>query len=374
MPRTPQVRYFASRSAYYCQFHGKQHLLAAGPKDDPHGPTYKAAVERFSRLMHVGEAQRSEDGCAVSAVVARYYFLLEREGRVESLHQARVVLDPAIAAFGGVRVRDLKPVVVNDWLAGQKAWCSSTKHVAVGVLLRALSWAAKEGIVTKNPIAGMSKPEKLARGKEVVLPEALQDLLIGQANRELAKLLRVLRGTGCRPGEAVHADCGHYKRDLGVLLFPWNPPAGEYRWKTGRKTKRDRVVHLTPTLRELVEVEVDSAGGRGRIFRTLKGVPWTPANLAKAMLRLADRKAVRAWCGANGFDSGKIMAYGFRHSFATRMLKANCPVKLLADLMGTSVLMIERNYGHLHDDHAAMQRLFLHFNGAASPASPEPLP
>src|SRR5262245_5444447 len=122
MPRTPTVRYFDSRSAYYCQFRGKQHLLAAGPKDEPDGPTYQAAVRRFSSIMHLDDLYKGEDNCAVSALVARYYHHLERADRRGSLHVARTMLDPALAEFGPVRVKDLKPVHVNDWLAKQTTW------------------------------------------------------------------------------------------------------------------------------------------------------------------------------------------------------------------------------------------------------------
>jgi integrase len=370
MPRTPSIRYFPSRSAYYTQYHGKQHLLAAGPKDEPDGPTYRKAVERFAQIMHLGELQRSEDNCSLSALVARYYHHLDRAGRKGSLHVARTMLDPALAEFGHVRVKELKPVHVNDWIARQTTWNDSTRNSAVSVLSRALTWGVEQGIVTKNPIARMERPEKRVRGKEVVLPEALQDLLIEQANRELAKFLRVLRGTGARPGEIIHAECKHFKPEVGAIIFPWNPPPGEFRWKAGKKTRRDRVIFLTAELRELVEAEIEARGGRGRIFQTSRGRNWKSNNLVNRIIKLTGKRQVRAWCRRNGFDAGKVMCYSFRHSYITRMLHAGCPIKVLADLCGTSVKMIEQTYSHAHDDLGAMRRLFVQFNSAAAPPSP----
>ena len=43
-------------------------------------------------------------------------------------------------------------------------------------------------------------------------------------------------------------------------------------------------------------------------------------------------------------------AYGFRHSYATDWLLDGGSIKVLADLIGTSVSMIERHYGHLMVD------------------------
>ena len=43
-------------------------------------------------------------------------------------------------------------------------------------------------------------------------------------------------------------------------------------------------------------------------------------------------------------------AYGFRHTYATDWLLNGGTIKVLADLIGTSVSMIERHYGHLMVD------------------------
>src|ERR1700722_848006 len=112
MPRTPSIRYFTSRKAYYTQYQGRQRLLAAGPKDEPDGPTYKAAVQRFAQLMHIDALDKAENDCVVSVVVARYYHSLKRDGKKNTLHLARTMLDPAIADFGHVKVKELKPIIV----------------------------------------------------------------------------------------------------------------------------------------------------------------------------------------------------------------------------------------------------------------------
>jgi integrase len=384
MPRTPSIRYFESRQGYYCQYQGRQHLLAPGPRDEPNGPVYKRAVERFAEVMHLGDLAQTTDECPVSAVVTRYCYFLNQEGRKSTQEVTRTLLKPAVAAFGHVRVRDLRPIMVTDWLASMaeaprkddplrlRAWGTTTRSMARDALGGAFNWAVKQGLIGKNPIAGLARLERRTRGKEVVLPEQLQDLLVALANPETRKVLAFLRGTGSRPGEAIHADCKHFKPDLGAIVFPWNPPPGEWRWKAGKKTKRDRVIHLTPELKEMVEAELKARGGKGRIFQTRRRRPWTYRNLRCRLAKIVERPEVVKWCKGNGADAGKVMLYGFRHSFATRMLLARCPVKLLADLMGTSVKQIEATYSHAHDDLEAMHRLFEQFTAAATAGQPRP--
>jgi hypothetical protein len=48
MPRSPRPRYWPSRQAYYCQYRGKKHLLAAGPAG---GQTLKVAWQRFREVI-----------------------------------------------------------------------------------------------------------------------------------------------------------------------------------------------------------------------------------------------------------------------------------------------------------------------------------
>jgi hypothetical protein len=65
LPRTPSIRYFKSRQAFYCQYRGHQYPLAKGPDDRPDGPTFLAAVEEFGRVMAEGTRETTKDGIHV---------------------------------------------------------------------------------------------------------------------------------------------------------------------------------------------------------------------------------------------------------------------------------------------------------------------
>jgi integrase len=59
---------------------------------------------------------------------------------------------------------------------------------------------------------------------------------------------------------------------------------------------------------------------------------------------------------------GKMIAYSYRHTFATDWLLDGGSIKILADLMGNSVAMIEKHYGHLEVDPGRMRQLLTAFS------------
>ena len=70
-----------------------------------------------------------------------------------------------------------------------------------------------------------------------------------------------------------------------------------------------------------------------------------------------------------------MIAYSYRHTFATDWLLDGGSIKVLADLMGNSVAMIEKHYGHLDVDPGRMQQLLFGFTErlrASQPALPVP--
>lgn len=375
MPRTSSINYFEQRGGYFSQIRGKQHKLALGPDDKPSGPTYLAALERFNELMQGRVATTSAKDSLVSVVLQHHFDSLERANKRNTLHIAKTLLMPAVANFGHIKVGELTPHIVSKWLEAMsdqekeysgrnKPWGQTTKHMAVSKLLRAFNWARKQGLIAANPIAEMEKPEKRSRGSEVVIPEPLMAVLIGSTNREFAKVLRFLRGTGCRPGEAVHARASHYRKSISALVYPWQGDDVGWKWKNANKQKRDRVIYLNDEMRELVEGEIAKRPD-GYIFQTVRGSDCTLNNLVNLLLKLKRHDAVVAWCLVNDFDPEKVIMYGFRHSYITNMLLKGVPIKVLADWCGTSVRMLEKNYSHIHDDFASMRELFMKFNGAS---------
>src|SRR5262249_48029834 len=61
VPRKPQVRFFPSRGAFYCQVNGMQRRLGPGTDDGPEGPRFKAAVKAYTALICHETADTAKD-------------------------------------------------------------------------------------------------------------------------------------------------------------------------------------------------------------------------------------------------------------------------------------------------------------------------
>jgi hypothetical protein len=115
-PAPPPINYFESRQGYYTQYKKRQRLLAKGPKDEPDGPTYQAAVKKFAEIMHLAEADKAEDGNLVCTILELYAKHLKNQGRARTLEMVMRCLQSGNEEFGSLAYEELKLYHVQTWL------------------------------------------------------------------------------------------------------------------------------------------------------------------------------------------------------------------------------------------------------------------
>ena len=134
-----------------------------------------------------------------------------------------------------------------------------------------------------------------------------------------------------------------------MIILPWNVKKGEYQHKTAKKTRRDRTICLPL---ELATELREKAAGRGMeepLFLTKRGRAWKRSNLTDQWKKVREQPEFVAYCKANKIDHEHVIPYSFRHTWASDWIDSGRSIKICAALMGTSVTMIERVYGH-HDE------------------------
>jgi len=366
MPATPKINYFQSRQGYYTQYHKRQRLLAKGPKDEPDGSTYQAAVRKFAEIMHLSKADKAEDGNLVCTILELYAKHLKNQGRNRTLEMVLGCLGSANEEFGRLKYEELKLYHVQTWLDKMgtergrskgnrlKKWGDVMKRLAIDKLQSAFSWAEQQGLIVKNLIDRKAKKalglrRKGTRGREYVLKPDEHDKMVSISKPYFADLLTFLEGTGCRPGEVYHCEAVHFDRSLGAIVFQWDATEG-YVHKTAQKTGKDRVIFLTPDQVALVE-RLCAKYPSGYLFRNRDGKQWTDSSVYLMLKRLRKRLKL----------TSKMIPYSYRHTFATSWLKNGGSIKVLADLMGNSVAIIEHHYGHLDADRETLRKLLCDF-------------
>ncbi len=372
MPRKPTIRFFESKNGYFTNFEGTRYRLADGPDDSPNGPNYLAALKRFGEIMQVQAADTADQTNTVRVIVDLYGQHLERNDQKRTLEILLQTCTSAIEEFGNKTFAQLKPVHVTNWLAKMaklrtfesKAkggrtrtqtvkWGPTYQNIALRALVAAFNWAKGQGLISahclENSKAVTIRNRKRSRGQDAYISPATWKKLIdriGATNDRFADLLRFARGTGCRPSEAYHVEARYYRPAERCIVYPGHPAADEFAWKNARRSGKDRVIFLSPELAAIVEKRIEEHP-TGPVFCSRHKGRWYQASVSVNLRWYAKKLGI----------SPAPTLYGFRHAYATDWLLAGGSIKVLADLIGTSVSMIERHYGHLMVDKGRMHSI-----------------
>jgi integrase len=327
MPRTSSIRYFPSRKAYYTQYRGRQFCLAAGPRDEPEGPTYRLAVQRFSELIYSSEVEERADNSPVIAIADRYLLWVHKNRRERTYQLAHYYLDLFIPKYGHLLVKELKPHHLDGWLDSQPDWGPGSQRMALQTIHKTLRWAVRMGLINNNPLAGrLTLPPAGSRSKDCLITLEEHAAIVAASPPCEADLWLVLQRTGARPGELSRTLAAHWHRELQAVVLP----------ASSTKTKKDRTIFLPPECAAIVE-RLASEYPTGPLFRSVKGLAWKADRLAK---RFDSRRR------AAGLRAG-LSPYSYRHTYATNALLAGESPAILAELLGTSIIMLQRHYSHL---------------------------
>ncbi|MEP0545543.1 MAG: tyrosine-type recombinase/integrase [Rhodothermales bacterium] len=220
---------------------------------------------------------------------------------------------------------------------------AETKRRRRASLQHFFAWAIAQGLCQTNPAEGIRLPKARGRRRDHVTDEEAEAILraaaaaaapgedLGDGPRDwLTDWVTFGLGTGLRPGEqralrwsavrlserCIEVGKGHRVKTAGSRRTV--PVAGDalavlHRLDAGRTNSADEFV-----------------------FLGANGGPVAVDYLTKRLQTLAERAGVRK----------HVTAYALRHAYGTRMAAAGVPLLDLARIMGTSVRMIEKHYGH----------------------------
>lgn len=215
-------------------------------------------------------------------------------------------------AVGTMRLSELKPFHVTRWLDGYSC-AANTANLAVRCAVRPFSWAKKQGLIEKNPLAGVERPS--ATPRECYLTEDQFDKITAAVpDREFQDFLTFARETGARPQEIRAIEKRHFDPVMNAIVFPRNESKGK---------KRQRVIVLNSKALAIVQRLIVKQPA-GPVFRNVDGQPWKRDAVGNRAQRLK-RKLGFPFC-----------VYAIRHTWITDALLNGVEPLTVATLAGHS--------------------------------------
>lgn len=353
--RTPQVRYWASKGAYMCEYQGKQRVLCRGAESQEN---YQAALNEYTAMI-CGQTSPAETAAKQHTYQALWdAFVADQSSskRATTIALRERYILPFLVKFGQRLVSHVLPHEILTWLAEMR---KERKHPRNGKLIcwkdgsirnfwhsvnRLCNWGVKTKLISDNPVKGQEVPSKGCRGEIcLILPEHHAAIMAHEKNVDWREYFICLQLTGCRPGEMANATSSHYDSDRQALVFTKRKKgSGEFNHKTSGKGK-DRVIYLTGEALAIVKRRV--AERKGALFG------FSGKQVANKFTCLQKATGLR-----------HLIAYGYRHSFCTEWLLQNRSIDVLAILVGTSVQMITDHYSHLVNYKQELRHMMFEFN------------
>lgn len=255
-------------------------------------------------------------------------FLDDATGRVspDTRESYRLFLLAFSRQYKGLPAAAMTPTTAEAY-SRKPNWNDSTRSCFLSILSRAFRHAERARLIDRTPLIGLRKPRVGSRAADVLITPQEHEKLLAASPLPFQQFLRVLHGTGCRPGEAAKIEAPDIDWEAATVAIR--------KHKTAHHGKR-RVLYLSAAmvalLRPLAEIHPSGALLRNRI-----GKKWTKANIGMS-IRKAARKA----------GVSRKIAYGYRHTYATDALADGIPDAVVAELLGhSSTAMLHKHYSHL---------------------------
>lgn len=324
MARPNKPWYWKARQAWYVKIDGKRHPL---------GPDKDQAHRLYHELMAASPHQPPPIQSKYINELLQVFLDWTKQNRAPKTYRGYFdFCDPFEKHYHGLRITELTPAHVYDWLDTRTTWNSTTKRNGIICLMRAMNWGAKMGYIDSNPITGIEKPAANNR-TSIVTTDDLTELVGKIRDAAFRELCIVSFDLGCRPQEIKVIEARHVQLDKQRCLIPADEAKG----------RRARAIYI-PTQRSLAIVErLTQQYPDGPIFRNPRGNPWT-ANAVRCRFRRLEEKIGK-----------RFRQYDFRHGFITRKLLAGVDSHVVASLAGhTNTRMIDQVYSHVAEDHKFM--------------------
>lgn len=263
---------------------------------------------------------------SLAEMLDRFYLYCAEDKKPSTAAWYKKYLEDFLSYLESKRIRTdqfepqkLRPKDVRSWVNDR----GTAKRARITTIKAAYSWGYEEGWITSNPIGGMKRGKEKKR-KQVIPVADMRRILRLTSDRCFRELLIFSWDTGARPQEITKLSSNQVEISKHRCVLEVEDSKGE---------RFCLVIYLTPRAERIIAR--NSVDHDGIVFRNTDGNPWTANTVRSRFRRLTDKVGTR------------YRQYDFRHTFATRMVKAGVSPIVVGELLG-------------HEDTSTLAKVYQH--------------
>jgi integrase len=301
------------------------------------------AREALERALTAAQRRKGRVRVTLGDLAEEY--LAQHDGEPETTAKLRWLLTKSTAAFGSMPLTELDAREIAAW---RMTLPTGHRFEATQALRQTLARAVEWGLLDANPAkTGVDNPQPPLREMRPFESAGQLEALAAELGPRYGPMVLFAAATGLRPGEWIALE--HRDIDLNHRLVHVQRAFRVNRLKP-TKTNTARAVPLQRSALGALDKLPSPPSATSLLFPAPEG----------GYLDLHNWRP-RHWCPAQraaGITPTRRL-YDLRHTFATVALRAGLGTYELSRYMGTSLINIDRTYGHLARDshHHAIQLL-----------------
>ncbi len=330
MRRIPAYCVHKGRNLAYITVNGREHYLGRAHSPESHA-RYREALSALAAGLEPASLPAPRPNAFTVGELAERWYLAMREqfGKThqkayEAAHAAtelnRQHASAKVSEFGPRAFKAIRDRLVQEGRSRQFV------NRRMNSIRRCFRWGVAEELVPGERVQALAAVDGLRYGAAPESPprqaadpkaaEAVIRWLEGNGQAGAAAVVRFLRATGCRPGEACEARWGEFR--LGGDTPHYRPP----RHKTARHGI-ERLIPLNADALAAIGGGMRVGSADAYVFVHTRGEPFTPNALLLAVRRAIAATGCADWC-----------PYGLRHLAATTALAKTGSEAAAAALLG----------------------------------------
>ena len=305
----------------------------------PYDQAVNHALAWFKALDE-GVTGRTSDGSAptVETACREYVADLEREGRKATAHEVNMRFRRTVYGdeskytphpIAYIKLSKIRAAHLKDWRSSllQSGASRASVNRNTAALKAALNLAVKARLVSIEKAREWHDLKRLKDAgirRDLFLDRNQRRCLRDACNGAIRDLVEGAMLTGCRAGELTKALCSAFDERIKTFTVITG--------KTGRRS-----IPLSPDALALFRRLAQDKLPQAPLFTRDDGKPWAHSDWDKLVREAAERA---------GLPKG-VCLYTLRHSFITQTLIEGLSTLEVSKMVGTSLVMIEKHYGHL---------------------------